>query len=272
MATRRRLDVEMARRGLVGTREAAQREIAQGRVLVGGAVASKPARMVGPDEPVTLVGPPPRYVSRGGVKLEAALERFSIDPRGKRALDAGASTGGFTDCLLQHGAGGVVAVDVGHSQMHERIRADPRVEVVERTNVRDLGPDRLPEPLSLIVADLSFISLRSVAAVLAGPIASAGADIVTLVKPQFEAGRAEASRGKGIISDPGIWQRCLSEVASAFGAQGAAIMGVMPSPITGSSGNVEFLMWTRAHVTEPSSDNERSAGLIVGAVAEVGGN
>jgi 23S rRNA (cytidine1920-2'-O)/16S rRNA (cytidine1409-2'-O)-methyltransferase len=164
---------------------------------------------------------------------------------GRRAHDLGASTGGFTDCLLQRGATAVVAVDVGYGQLHERLRADPRVEVHERTNVRDLAPGDLGEPAELVVADLSFISLRTVLpAVLA--LCAPGADLVLLVKPQFEAGREEAARGRGVITDPAIWQRVLREVAAALDERGAAIMGVMASPLTGADGNVEFLVHARA--------------------------
>ena len=214
-------------------------------MTVGGAPASKPARLVAPDEPILVLGPAPRFVGRGGEKLDAALGRFALEVAGRRALDLGASTGGFTDCLLQRGACEVVAVDVGYGQLHERLRADPRVVVRERTNVRELRPGDLGAPADLVVADLSFISLRTVLpAVLA--LTSAGADLVLLVKPQFEAGREEASRGRGVIVDPEVWRRVLREVAGALDAEGAAIMGVMASPLTGADGNVEFLVHARA--------------------------
>ena len=211
-------------------------------MTVGGAPATKAARMVEAGEPVEVLGPPPRYVGRGGRKLEAALERFGIDPGGRRALDAGASTGGFTDCLLQHGAAHVVAVDVGYGQLHERLRADPRVENRERTNVRAL---ELEEPVDLVVADVSFISLRTVLPALLRA-ARPGADVVLLVKPQFEAGKAEAGKGKGVVRDPDVWRRVLRDVAAAAAEGGAATMGAMPSPITGADGNVEFLLHVRA--------------------------
>jgi 23S rRNA (cytidine1920-2'-O)/16S rRNA (cytidine1409-2'-O)-methyltransferase len=206
-------------------------------VLVGGAVADKPARLVAPDEPVELVGDPPRFVGRGGEKLDAALDRFAVPVAGRRALDAGASTGGFTDCLLQRGARSVVAVDVGYGQLHERLRADPRVEVHERTDVRAFRPD---ERFELVVADLSFISLRTVAPALVA-LASPGADLVVLVKPQFEAGRIEASKGRGVIRHPEVRERAVAGVRSAMEAAGAAMMEVMESPLTGADGNVEFL-------------------------------
>jgi 23S rRNA (cytidine1920-2'-O)/16S rRNA (cytidine1409-2'-O)-methyltransferase len=213
-------------------------------VLVGGSVATKPARMVAPGEAISLVGPAPRFVGRGGEKLDAALTAFGIDVAGKRCLDAGASTGGFTDCLLQHGAASVVAVDVVYGQLHERLRADPRVDNRERTHIRGLTPGDVGGPADVVVADLSFISLRSVLADLVG-LAAPGADLVLLVKPQFEAGREEAAKGRGVIRDPEIHRRVVDEVASAAVSQGAAMMGEMPSPITGAEGNVEFLLHCR---------------------------
>jgi 23S rRNA (cytidine1920-2'-O)/16S rRNA (cytidine1409-2'-O)-methyltransferase len=229
------------RRGLAESRERAQSDIAAGRVLVAGAIASKAAHQVAADQPIELLGPPPRYVGRGGEKLEAALERFAVDPAGRRCLDAGASTGGFTDCLLQHGATEVVAVDVGYGQLHERLRADARVRNLERTNVRDLAADDVGGPVDLLVADLSFISLTTVAPALVGLVRPAG-HLVALVKPQFEAGRAEATRGKGVIRSPDVWRRVLGEVAAAVVGRGATMMGAMVSPLTGADGNVEFLV------------------------------
>jgi 23S rRNA (cytidine1920-2'-O)/16S rRNA (cytidine1409-2'-O)-methyltransferase len=195
---------------------------------------------------VRLEGEGPRFVSRGGEKLDAALESFGIDVSGRTALDAGASTGGFTDCLLQRGAARVVAVDVGYGQLHEKLRRDPRVVVRERVNVRELSPEDLDdERFPLITADLSFISLRTVAANLVA-LAAPGADLVLLVKPQFEAGRVEASRGRGVIRDPEVWSRVLEEVDAAYRAQRAAMIEHMQSPITGAEGNVEYLMHLRA--------------------------
>jgi 23S rRNA (cytidine1920-2'-O)/16S rRNA (cytidine1409-2'-O)-methyltransferase len=232
------------RRGLARSREQAQADIAAGRVTVGGAPATKAARLVAPDEPLVVLGPPPRFVSRGGEKLDAALGYFGVPVAGLRAYDLGASTGGFTDCLLQRGAASVVAVDVGYGQLHERLRADPRVEVHERTNVRSVSPGDLGAPADLLVGDLSFISLRTVLPNVL-PLARPASDAVVLVKPQFEAGREEAARGKGVITDPAIWERVLAEVASALAEAGAAIMGTMRSPLTGADGNVEFLLHAR---------------------------
>jgi 23S rRNA (cytidine1920-2'-O)/16S rRNA (cytidine1409-2'-O)-methyltransferase len=234
----------LVRRGLVASREEARDAVAAGRVLVGGAPADKPARLVAPDEPLHLVGPARRFVGRGGEKLDAALGHFAVPVEGRRALDAGASTGGFTDCLLQRGARHVVAVDVGYGQLHERLRADPRVEVHERTDIRAFRTD---EPFELIVADLSFISLRTVAPVLVGALAAPGADVVVLVKPQFEAGRAEVSKGRGVVRDPAVHQRAVKGVRAAMEEAGAAMMGAMESPLRGADGNVEFLVRLRAH-------------------------
>ena len=215
---------------------------------MGGAPAEKASRLVHPGEPLLLQGPAPRFVSRGGDKLDAALDRFAIDVSGKLALDAGASTGGFTDCLLQRGAASVVAVDAGHDQLHERLQGHPRVRRLDRTNIRHLtlaGAGGMP--FDVLVADLSFISLRTVAPVLAEELPGRGADLVVLVKPQFEAGRAVASAGRGVVRDQGVWANALESVASAFSAHGAAMMDLMVSPLTGADGNVEFLAHLRAH-------------------------
>jgi 23S rRNA (cytidine1920-2'-O)/16S rRNA (cytidine1409-2'-O)-methyltransferase len=233
---------------LAASRAQAREAIEAGRVTVDGAPALKAARRVAPHEAVMVHGERPRFVGRGGQKLAAALDRFAVPVEGVRALDAGASTGGFTDCLLQHGARHVAAVDVGYGQLHERLRADPRVESVERTNVRDLAPGDLGPPFDVVVADLSFISLRTVLVALLG-LAAPGAHLVLLVKPQFEAGRDEASRGRGVIRDPEVWRRVLDEVMIALRAAGAAIMGAMVSPLTGADGNVEFFVHARAVTT-----------------------
>jgi 23S rRNA (cytidine1920-2'-O)/16S rRNA (cytidine1409-2'-O)-methyltransferase len=229
---------------LLPSRESARVAIEAGNVLVGGAPALKASRQVAPGEDLRVLGPPPAYVGRGGHKLAGALDRFGIDPTGRRCLDAGSSTGGFTDCLLQRGAAHVHAVDVGTHQLHERLRADARVTVRERTDIRSLAPDALGGPVDLLVGDLSFISLRVVLPDLV-PLVRSGGDLVLLVKPQFEAGRPEAARGRGVIRDPLVWRRVLDEVSSAAVAAGTAILGVMPSPITGTTGNVEFLLHLR---------------------------
>jgi 23S rRNA (cytidine1920-2'-O)/16S rRNA (cytidine1409-2'-O)-methyltransferase len=253
VSARRRLDAELVRRGLAPSRERAQADIAAGRVTVGGAPATKAARLVGPGEALVVHGPPPRWVSRAGAKLEGAVEQFDLGPSfdGARVLDCGASTGGFTDCALQHGAAEVVAVDVGHNQLHERLRAHPRVRNVERTNLRMLDPAAVGDPVDVVVGDLSFISLKLV---LEPVFAAArpGAVYAFLVKPQFEAGRSEVATGRGVVTDPVVWRRVLAEVCAALGERGATIMGAMVSPITGSDGNVEFVVVGRAPgSTEP---------------------
>jgi 23S rRNA (cytidine1920-2'-O)/16S rRNA (cytidine1409-2'-O)-methyltransferase len=197
--------------------------------------------MVDASEPIELLGPPPRFVSRGGEKLDAALEHFAIDVRGRRCLDAGASTGGFTDCLLQRGAREVVAVDVGFGQLHERLRADERVRNLERTNIRGVGVSDIGGPVDVTVGDLSFISLQTVLPVLLD-LTDPGGTLVLLVKPQFEAGRQEASKGKGVIRSPEVWRRVLEEVRSAASSGGASMIGAMVSPLRGADGNVEFLV------------------------------
>ncbi len=244
MSARRRLDAELVRRGLAPSRERAQQDISSGRVLVGGAPAAKAARLVGPGEAIVLQGPGPRFVSRAGAKLDGALDQFEVDVTGLRVLDAGASTGGFTDCLLQRGVGEVIAVDVGYGQLHERVARNPRVRVIDRTNVRSIDLEQIGEPVDLVTADLSFISLRTVLDALLGVLVPAG-QIVSLVKPQFEAGREVVARRKGIVSDPDVWRDVLVAVTSAFDERGAAIMGVMMSPIRGTDGNVEFLVHAR---------------------------
>jgi 23S rRNA (cytidine1920-2'-O)/16S rRNA (cytidine1409-2'-O)-methyltransferase len=247
VSARRRLDLEMVRRKLAPSRSQAQELISQMKVTVSGAVAANAARQVHAGEPIEIIGPPPPFVSRGGEKLQGAIDRFGLDVAGRRCLDVGASTGGFTDCMLQHGAASVVALDVGHGQLHERIRRDERVDVRERTNIRHVTlADFDDQRFDLISIDISFISLRVVAPVIFGVLAAPGCDVVALVKPQFEAGRAEVSKGRGVIRSPEIWGRVLEDVVSATDALGAATMGVMVSPLLGAEGNVEFLAWFRA--------------------------
>jgi 23S rRNA (cytidine1920-2'-O)/16S rRNA (cytidine1409-2'-O)-methyltransferase len=246
---RRRLDAELVRRHLVASRTEAQMLIEQHRVLVSGAVAAKSARLVAAGDPIEVVGPPPRFVGRGGFKLEHALEHFDIDVADLRVLDAGASTGGFTDCLLQRGAREVVAVDVGHAQLHERLIGDPRVVNLERTNVRSIDTEAIAGPVDMVVGDLSFISLALVVGPLVG-VCKPGASMVLLVKPQFEAGRQEVARGRGVITDPAIWERVRDEVQVSFERAGCTVHGWVESPITGADGNREFLV----HATAPQGD------------------
>jgi 23S rRNA (cytidine1920-2'-O)/16S rRNA (cytidine1409-2'-O)-methyltransferase len=244
MVVRRRLDAELVRRELTVSRTEAQALIAANRVLVNGSVADKAARQVSPADALVVEGPPPRFVGRGGEKLDHALTEFGVDVTGLRVLDVGASTGGFTDCVLQRGARAVVALDVGHGQLHERLRADPRVTNLERCNVRRADIESIGGPVDLVVGDLSFISLTLVIPTLT-TLCQPGSSMVLLVKPQFEAGRAEVDRARGVITDPAIHERVREEVASALRAAGCTVEGWTRSPITGADGNVEFLVHAR---------------------------
>ena len=238
-------------------------------MTVSGSPAAKASRLVDPGEPVVVAADPPRFVSRGGRKLEAALAGFGLPVSGCRAIDIGASTGGFTDCLLQHGAKEVVAIDVGRNQLHERLRADPRVASFERTDVRDVDTDAIGGPAPIVVADVAFISLRLVMADLCR---LATADIVVLVKPQFEAGRADADRSRGVIRDPEVWRRALLGVWRAAVDAGAAIMGVMVSPLTGAEGNVEFLVHADVrHDAEGMADADGAVDRALADAIQVAG-
>jgi 23S rRNA (cytidine1920-2'-O)/16S rRNA (cytidine1409-2'-O)-methyltransferase len=235
----------------VDTRQQAQELIAAGRVTVNGAPAFKAARQVSSAEAVLVSGPPPRFVSRAGHKLEAALAEFGVDPKGRHGLDIGSSTGGFTDCLLQEGAVRVVAIDVGTNQLHERLRSDDRVISLENTHIRDASLGSLVEHghgpaagFGVIVADLSFISTTGLLPHMAGFLADDG-DLLVLVKPQFEAGRSEVSKGRGIIRDPDIWKRVLHEFIDAAGPAGLEVVDLAISPVIGGKGNVEFLAHLR---------------------------
>lgn len=231
--------------GLASSEDEARRLIEEKVVLVRGSLVDNSSRLVASGDPIELVRPD-EYVSRGGVKLAHALDHFAIDPRDRVALDVGASAGGFTHCLLQRGAHQVFALDVGSTQLHERLRVDDRVVVVADFNARDLAdPQRcqergLPTPFELIVVDVSFISVAQIASALAS-VAASHADVVVLVKPQFEATKAEADRGAGVIRETAVRERVVGEVVRACGAVGLHIVGVIESPITGASGNTEFL-------------------------------
>jgi 23S rRNA (cytidine1920-2'-O)/16S rRNA (cytidine1409-2'-O)-methyltransferase len=239
-----RLDRELVRRGLAPSREAASEAVADGRVLVSGAMADKPSRMVAASEPIEVASPGRRWASRGGGKLDPALDRLGVEVAGRTCLDAGASTGGFTDVLLDRGAARVVAVDVGRGQLEPRLRDDPRVEVHDATNVRFLEPGAIGGPLDLTVADLSFISLRLVLPALAAATAPGG-DLVLLVKPQFESGRQAVGKG-GVVRDPEAWAAAVRSVADAAAELGLGVAGICPSPLPGPSGNVELFLHLRA--------------------------
>jgi 23S rRNA (cytidine1920-2'-O)/16S rRNA (cytidine1409-2'-O)-methyltransferase len=235
-----RLDVVLTERGLVASRERARALILAGQVTVDGRVVSKAGAPIGPDARVALAVPDHPYVSRGGVKLAGALDAFGVDAAGRRALDIGASTGGFTDVLLQRGARAVVALDVGHGQLDWRLRTDPRVVVAEGVNARALGPSDLPYAPDLVTIDVAFISLRHILPPLP-PLLAPRADVVALVKPQFEAGREEVRKG-GVVRDPEVHERVCTAVAEWVASQGWTVLGTTPSPITGPEGNVEFLL------------------------------
>lgn len=243
-----RLDAALVKRGLVATRSEASRLIEEGAVLVSGSFAQKSSRMVSPDEAISVVVEK-KYVSRGGEKLEHALEVFDINVVNRSVLDAGASTGGFTDCVLQRGAQRVLALDVGKNQLHERIKADTRVVWRDGVNVRDLSSADMDFACSLVVADLSFISLTKVMASLMSVMTTeegfAQPEMVLLVKPQFEAGRQEVSRGRGVITDPEIHARAIEEVTQSVEQCGGSVQSVVESPIKGAEGNIEFLMWVK---------------------------
>ncbi|ONH31153.1 TlyA family RNA methyltransferase [Protofrankia sp. BMG5.30] len=258
MARRTRLDRELVRRGLVRSREQAGEAIVGGRVRVAGRPATKPATVVDDMTPIVIVaGDDPGYVSRGAHKLLAALSAFGGNAAGqqaagdggagrlwvagRRCLDAGASTGGFTDVLLRHDAAEVVAVDVGYGQLAWRLRTDPRVTVLERTNVRFLTAEAIGGPVDMVVADLSFISLRLVLPALRA-CARPAADFVVLVKPQFEVGRADLGPG-GVVRDVALHARAVRDVAQAAAELSLGVRGVVASPLPGPAGNVEYLLW-----------------------------
>lgn len=239
-----RLDQLLVERGLCPTRTKAQAAVLAGQVLVNGSPASKPGENVKPDVRLELAAPE-RFVSRGGHKLEHALLHFGIPVQGARALDLGASTGGFTDCLLQHGAARVHAVDVGHAQLAWKLRQDPRVQVMERVNARELTPASFNPadlPFDLVVIDCSFISLRRILPPVPA-LVRPGAEIIALVKPQFEAGKAEADRGAGVITDPAVHARVLAELQQFVAAELPTLQwrGHVESPLLGPAGNREFL-------------------------------
>jgi len=216
--------------------------VAEGLVTVAGATATKPATAVEPGTPLVVREPEgPSWVSRGGHKLDGALDAFGYDPAGKRALDAGASTGGFTDVLLQRGAAHVVAVDVGYGQLAWSLQSDPRVSVVDRTNVRSLTLEQVGEPVDLVVADLSFIPLGLVLPALVA-CTTPGGDLLPMVKPQFEVGRERLPSG-GVVRDPALRADAVRTVAGQAAALGLGVRGVTASPLPGPSGNVEYFLW-----------------------------
>ena len=262
MTRRRRLDAELVRRGLARSREQAAALVTARRVSVGGQLASKPATQVDPAAPVAIVEDEadPGYVSRGGHKLAGALAAFEpagLMVGGRRCLDAGASTGGFTDVLLRRGAARVVAVDVGYGQLAWSLRTDPRVVVRDRTNARELTLDVVGEPVDLVVADLSFISLRLVLPALT-QCARDDADLLLMVKPQFEVGRERLGAG-GVVREPEHRVQAVLDVARAAEAIGWGTAGVVASPLPGPAGNVEFFVWLRRDAGPSQEDDVRRA-------------
>jgi 23S rRNA (cytidine1920-2'-O)/16S rRNA (cytidine1409-2'-O)-methyltransferase len=239
---RARLDQLVVERGLAPSRERARALILAGQVTVDDRPVTKAGTAIDDQATVALVAPDHPYAGRGGLKLAHALDSFHIEVRGRECLDIGASTGGFTDVMLQRGAARVVALDVGHGQLDWKLRNDPRVLVIERFNARHLTIADLPGPIDLVSIDVSFISLRHILPAVT-PVLGPGADVVALVKPQFEAGRAEVR--KGIIRDPAVHARVLEEVATAGAEVGLSRVASTPSPITGQKGNVEFLVHFR---------------------------
>lgn len=242
--TKARLDTVLVDLGLAPSRERARALILAGHVAVDGHVVSKAGAPVGADARVELATPDHPYVGRGGVKLAHALDAFAIDPKGRRALDVGASTGGFTDVLLQRGAASVIAIDVGRGQLDWRLRTDPRVLVREGVNARALTPDAVPHRVSLVTIDVAFISLRHILPALP-PFLEPAADVVALVKPQFEAGRDEVGK-HGIVSDPAVHDAVIARVTGSADACGLARIAMSPSAITGATGNQEFFLHLRA--------------------------
>ena len=244
---RQRLDTLLVEKGLVESREKARALILAGQVDVDGHGAAKAGTMVPVDADIRVTGPEHPWVSRGGIKLAHALDAFQIDATGAIALDVGASTGGFTDVWLHRGATHVIALDVGHSQLHWKVRSDPRVTVIENTNARYLKPGDLPNPggpITRVSIDVSFISLRHIFPVLP-PLIAPGSHIVALVKPQFEAGRGDVGKG-GLVQDPGVHARVIANVTMAAAEVGLKRLGLIDSPITGAEGNQEFLLHLRA--------------------------
>jgi 23S rRNA (cytidine1920-2'-O)/16S rRNA (cytidine1409-2'-O)-methyltransferase len=234
------VDVALVERGLAESRQKAQALVMAGRVRIAGAPARKSSDPVAPGAELEVL-PGPGHVGRGALKLAGALDAFAIDPAGRVAVDVGASTGGFTEVLLARGARRVYAVDVGHGQLHERLRADPRVVVRDRVNARRLGTGDVPEPCTLAAVDVSFISVAKVLPALRGVLAE-GADAVVLVKPQFEVGRGQVGRG-GIVGDPGLHAQCLRDVAdSAQREAGFGLRAACASPVAGAEGNREFFL------------------------------
>ncbi|HEX9013312.1 MAG TPA: TlyA family RNA methyltransferase [Anaerolineaceae bacterium] len=262
MAQKIRLDTLIAERGLAESRAQAQRLVMAGQVRVDGQVELKPAAQVKPEASVSI-DRGPRFVSRGGEKLEAALAAFGCRVSGLVCADVGASTGGFTDCLLQHGAAKVYAIDVGYGILHWKLRSDPRVISMERTNARYV--ETLPEPVSFVSADASFISLKLLLPVIRGWFAAGVGEAVVLIKPQFEAGKSEVDRGQGVIQDVRVHREVLENTLRAAQESGYGVKGLVRSPLKGPKGNTEFLAW----LSYPAGEPVDTASMIAGVLPEL---
>ena len=258
--SKQRLDTLVVQRGLVDSRERAKQLILAGEVIVAGNAQVKPGHLISPDAEI-VVKQPPRYVSRGGLKLEKALQVFRVDVRGRVAIDVGASTGGFTDCLLQHGAKFVYAVDVGHGQLAWKIRQDSRVCVIEGTNIRTIDVNRFESSVKVGVVDVSFISLQKVLPIVTQIVEPTG-DVLALVKPQFEAGRDHVGKG-GVVRDARVHLQVLRNLMRFIHGLGQFVMEISYSPVRGPAGNIEYLIWFKAGTEGASVDWEKRATQVV---------
>ena len=257
---KQRLDTLVVQRGLVESRERAKQLILAGEVIVSGNAQVKPGHLISPDAEI-VVKQPPRYVSRGGLKLEKALQVFQVNVAGSVAIDVGASTGGFTDCLLQHGAKFVYAVDVGHGQLAWKIRQDPRVCVIEGTNIRTVDVNRFELPVKVGVVDVSFISLQKVLPIVIQIVDPTG-DVLALVKPQFEAGREHVGKG-GVVRDARVHVQVLRDLVQFIHGQNQSVIGISHSPIRGPAGNIEYLIWFKTRTEGALVDWEKCVTHVV---------
>ena len=258
--SKQRLDTLVVERGLAESRERAKQLILAGEVVVSGNARAKPGQLISPETEI-IVKQPPRYVSRGGLKLEKALQVFQVDVRDRIAIDVGASTGGFTDCLLQHGAKCVYAIDVGHGQIAWKIRQDPRVRVIEGTNIRTIDVNRFESSIEIGVVDVSFISLQKVLPIITQIVDPVG-DVLALIKPQFEAGRAHVGKG-GVVRDAGVHLQVLRDLIRFIHGLDQSIMRISHSPIRGPAGNIEYLIWIKAGGEGSSEDwGERAVQVV----------
>ena len=257
---KQRLDILVVQRGLVESRERAKQLILAGEVIVSGSAQVKPGQLISSEAEI-VVKQPPRYVSRGGLKLEKALQVFQADVRGKVAIDVGASTGGFTDCLLQHGAKFVYAVDVGHGQLAWKLRQDPRVCVIEGTNIRTIDLNRFEAAVKVGVVDVSFISLQKVLPIVTQIVDPMG-DVLALIKPQFEAGRKHVGKG-GVVRNARVHLQVLCDLIQFIHGRDQSVMGISHSPIRGPAGNIEYLIWFKTETEGASVDWEKRAAQVV---------